>query len=123
MKTHVLSALALAFFLSVSAYAQDSTAISNKATRQQEKADRKARMKSDLKNTGQAIGETTSEAGQGIKRKAKVAGTAIDTTANRIGRTVNKGLDKAENGIVTEGNKLKAKRDSSRAEKARRDSL
>ena len=120
MKTQLFSALTLALFLSISAYAQDSTATMSK---KEEKAERKARMKQDLKNTGQAVGETASEAGQGIKRKAKVAGTAVDTAAHRVGRTVNRGLDKAENGIVTEGDKLKAKRDSSRAQKARRDSL
>ena len=123
MKTKLLSAFALASFITIGAYAQDSTATSAKEMRKQEKAERKARLKNDLKDTGQSISTTASEAGQGIKSKAKVAGTAVDTTAHRVGRSVNNGLDKAENGIVTEGNKLKAKRDSSRAEKARRDSL
>ncbi len=97
--------------------------MSKKEMRQQERAERKARVKEDLKNAGQNMGDAASEAGQGVKRKAKVAGEAVDTTAQKVGREVNKGLDKAENAIVTEGDKLKAKRDSSRAQKARRDSL
>lgn len=123
MKTKLFSAFALALLLTVGAYAQDSTAMSKKEMRQQERAERKARVKEDLKNTGQNMGDAASEVGQGAKRKAKVAGEAVDTTAHRVGRAVNKGLDKAENAIVTEGDKLKAKRDSSRAQKARRDSL
>ncbi len=61
--------------------------------------------------------------GKGIKRKAKVAGAAVDTTAQKVGRAVDKGLDKAENAIVSEADKLKARRDSTQAAKARRDSL
>jgi hypothetical protein len=123
MKTKLFSAFALALLLTVGAYAQDTTAMSKKEMRQQERAERKARVKEDLKNAGQNMGDAASEAGQGVKRKAKVAGEAVDTTAQKVGREVNKGLDKAENAIVTEGDKLKAKRDSSRAQKARRDSL
>ena len=121
MRTRIFGALAFAFLFSVGVYAQDTTAtMSKKEMRQQEKAERKARVKEDLKNTGQAVGETATEAGRGIKRKAKVAGAAVDSAAAKTGRAVNKGLDKAENAIVTEGDKLKAKGDSS---KARRDSL
>ena len=97
--------------------------MTKKEIRQQEKAARKARMKNDMKEVGQSTSTTASEAGRGIKRKAKVAGAAVDTTAQKVGRAVNKGLDKAENAIVTEGDKLKAKRDSAQAAKARRDSL
>lgn len=124
MKTKLFSAFALAFMLTVGAYAQDSTAtMSKKEMRKQEKAERKARLKEDFKNTGRAVGETTREVGQGIKSKAKVAGEAIDTTAQRTGRAVNRGLDNASDAISTEARKLKDKRDSTRAEKARRDSL
>ncbi|QDK79226.1 hypothetical protein EXU85_11655 [Spirosoma sp. KCTC 42546] len=123
MKTKLLSVFALAMMLTVGAYAQDSTAMSKKEMRKQEKAERKARLKDDLKNTSRAAGETTREVGQGIKSKAKVAGEAIDTTAQRTGRAVNRGLDNASDAISTEARKLKDKRDSTRAEKARRDSL
>lgn len=123
MKTNLLSAVALSILLTASAYAQDSTAVSKKEMRKEEKAERKARLKEDIKSVGNTTSTAASEAGQGIKRKAKVAGEVVDTTAHKIGRSVNKGLDKAESAIVTEGDKLKAKRDSSRAAKARRDSL
>ena len=86
--------------------------MSKKEMRQQKRAEQKARVKEDLKNTGQTI-----------KEKAKVADEAVTKETQKIGTAVNKGLDKAESAIVTEGDKLKAKRDSSRAEKARRDSL
>lgn len=108
MKTKIFSALALAFFLSVGAYAQDSS----KAVRQQEKAERKARIKEDVKNTGRAIGETADEAGQGIKRKAKAAGVAIDSAAGKAERGINRGLDKAETGLKNERDRIRAKRDS-----------
>lgn len=123
MKTKLLSAFALALCITAGAYAQDSTAMSKKEMRQQEKAERKARMKEDLKNTSQAAGETATEVGKGIKRKAKIAGEAIDTTARKVGAKVNTGLDNASDAISTEARKLKNKRDSSRAEKARKDSL
>ena len=112
MKTKLLSAIALALFFSIGAYAQDSTALSKKEIRQQERAERKARVKDDLKN-----------AGQNVKEKAKVADEAVSKEAKKVGAAVNTGLDKAETGIRAEGDKIKAKRDSSRAEKARRDSL
>lgn len=123
MKTKLLSAFALAILITAGAYAQDSTAMSKKEMRQQEKAERKARMKDDLKNTSQAAGETVTEVGKGIKQKAKVAGAAIDTTAKKVGNKVNTGLDNASDAISTEARKMKNKRDSSRAEKARKDSL
>lgn len=116
MKNKLMSAFALTLLLGIGAYAQDTTALSKKEIRQQERAERKARVKEDLKNAA-------SETGQTIKEKAKVADEAVSKGAKKVGSTVNKGLDKAENAIVTEGDKLKAKRDSSRAEKARRDSL
>ena len=119
MKKKAFSAFAFAFFLTISAYAQDSS----KAIRQQEKAERKARVKEDVKNTGRAIGETADEAGQGIKSKAKAAGAAIDTAASKAERGINRGLDKAENALVNERDKLRAKSDSAKAAKARRDSL
>ena len=106
MKTKLLSALALSLLLTVGAYAQDTMATTKKEMRKQEKAERKARMKNDMKDLGQSAGTAASEAGQGMKRKAKVAGAAIDTTAQKVGNAVNKGLDKAENAIVTEGDKL-----------------
>ncbi|GAB3721537.1 hypothetical protein [Spirosoma lituiforme] len=123
MKTKLLSVFALALSLSVGAYAQDSTALSKKEIRKQERAERKARVKEDMRNAGQNVGNAASETGQAIKEKAKVADEAVSKGAKKVGETVNKGLDKAENAIVTEGDKIKAKRDSSRAEKARRDSL
>ena len=123
MKNKLMSAFALTLLLGVGAYAQDTTALSKKEIRQQERAERKARVKEDLKNAGQSVGNAASETGQTIKEKAKVADEAVSKGAKKVGSTVNKGLDKAENAIVTEGDKLKAKRDSSRAEKARRDSL
>ncbi|MFD2936398.1 hypothetical protein [Spirosoma flavum] len=112
MKTKLVSAFAFTLLLSVGAYAQDSTAMSKKEIRQQERAERKARVKDDLKN-----------AGQNVKEKAKVADEAVSKEAKKVGTAVNTGLDKAETGIRAEGDKIKAKRDSSRAEKARRDSL
>lgn len=123
MKTRVGTTLVIALLLSAGAYAQDSTALSKKEIRQQERAERKARVKSELKNAGQSVGDAAKEVGKGAKEKAKVADEAVSKGAQKVGTTVNKGLDKAENAIVTEGDKLKAKRDSARAEKARRDSL
>ncbi|GAB3885557.1 hypothetical protein [Spirosoma agri] len=110
MKAKLLSAFALVLMLTVGAYAQDSTAMSKKEMRKMEKAERKARLKEDMKNTGQSIGETATEVGQGAKRKAKVAGEAISNGANKVGDAVTNEVDK-----------VKAKRDSSRA--AKRDSL
>jgi hypothetical protein len=123
MKKNLLSVFALTLFLGVGAYAQDITTMSKKEIRQQERAERKARVKEDLKNASQSVGEAAKEVGKGAKEKAKVADEAVSKGAKKVGETVNKGLDKAENAIVTEGDKLKAKRDSARTEKARRDSL
>ncbi|GAB2535240.1 hypothetical protein [Spirosoma aerophilum] len=123
MKKSLLSVLVVTLFLSVGAYAQDTTAMSRKEIRQQERAERKARVKEELKNAGQSVGEAAKEVGKGAKEKAKVADEAVSKGAKKVGETVNKGLDKAENAIVTEGDKLKAKRDSARTEKARRDTL
>ncbi|GAB2562000.1 hypothetical protein [Spirosoma areae] len=123
MKTNLLAVFALTFLLTAGAYAQDVTTMSKKEMRRQERAERKARVKEDLKNAGQNVGDAASEAGQGAKRKAKVAGEAVEKGARKTGEAVNKGLDKAENAIVTEADKIKANRDSSRAQKARRDSL
>ena len=123
MKTKLVSVFALITLLGASAYAQDSTALSQKEIRRQERAERKARVKDDIKNAGQQVGEATKEVGKGAKQKIKVANDAVEKGAKKVGETVNKGLDKAENAIVTEGNKLKAKRDSAKVEKARRDTL
>ena len=123
MKTKWISAFALTVLISAGAYAQDTTALSKKEIRQQERAERKARVKEDLKNAGQRVGNAATEVGKGAKEKAKVADEAVSKGAAKVGSTVNKGLDKAENAIVTEADKIKAKRDSSRAEKARRDTL
>lgn len=94
MKIKTFSAVAVALLLTTGAYAQET----NKEMRKEARAERNARLKEDL----------------------KVAGEAVDTTAARIGRGVNKGLDKAENAITSEADKIKAKR---RAAKARRDTL
>jgi hypothetical protein len=123
MKTHLLSVFALSLLCTVSTYAQDTTALSKKEIRQQERAERKARVKEDLRSAGQGVGNAATEVGRGAKEKAKVADEAVSKGAKKVGSAVNKGLDKAENAIVTEGDKIKAKRDSSRAAKARRDSL
>ncbi|GAB3996553.1 hypothetical protein GCM10028807_39420 [Spirosoma daeguense] len=123
MKTKLIGALMLAFCISVGAYAQDSTAMSKKEMRKQERAERKARVKESLNSAGEDIGDAATEMKRGAKRKAKVAGEAVDSAATKTGRAVNKGLDKAENAIITEGDKIKAKRDSSRAAKAERDTL
>ncbi|MBD2755529.1 hypothetical protein [Spirosoma validum] len=112
MKTTLLSVFAFITVLTTAVYGQDSTTTKTKEKRQQEWAERKARVKEDLNETGQVI-----------KQKAKVANEAVGRGAQKVGETVNKGLDKAENAIVTEADKLKAKRDSSKAEKARRDTL
>lgn len=112
MKIKLLIAVAFSTLLTINIYAQDSTTTSRKEKRQQEWAERKARLKEDMKETGQEI-----------KQKAKVANDAVEKGAKKVGETVNKGLDKAENAIITEADKLKAKRDSSKTEKARRDTL
>ncbi len=123
MKTKLVSAFAIAALVNIGAYAQDSTAMSQKEIRRQERAERKARLKEDVKNAGQQVGEATKEVGKGAKEKIKVANDAVEKGAKKVGETVNKGLDKAENAIVTEGDKLKARRDSAKVEKARRDTL
>ncbi len=121
MKTKLLSVLALTLLLSVGAYAQDTTAMSKKELRRQERAERKAQVKSDLKNAGQKVGDAATEVGQGAKEKAKVVGSAVSTEAKKVGSAVSTGVDKAGNAIENEADKIKAKRDSSRA--AKRDSL
>ncbi len=123
MNTKWISAFALTLLICSGAYAQDTTALSKKEIRQQERAERKARVKEDLKNAGQSVGTAATEVGKGAKEKAKVADEAVTKGAKNVGSTVNKGLDKAENAIVTEADRIKAKRDSSKAEKARRDTL
>lgn len=123
MKIKLVSAFAIAALVSIGAYAQESTAMSQKEIRRQERAERKARLKEDVKNAGQQVGEATKEVGKGAKEKIRVANDAVEKGAKKVGETVNKGLDKAENAIVTEGDKLKAKRDSAKVEKARRDTL
>lgn len=123
MKIKVVSVIAFVMLLTAGAYAQDSTATSQKDLRRQERAERKARVKDDLKNAGQQVGEATKEVGKGAKQKIKVANDAVEKGAQKVGETVNKGLDKAESAIVTEGDKLKAKRDSAKVDKARRDTL
>lgn len=123
MKIKLVSAFAIAALVSIGAYAQESTAMSQKEIRRQERAERKARLKEDVKNAGQQVGEATKEVGKGAKEKIRVANDAVEKGAKKVGETVNKGLDKAENAIVTEGDKLKARRDSAKVEKARRDTL
>lgn len=112
MKSKLVPVFVFVTLVSMSGYAQDGTATRTKETRQQERTERKARLKEDLK-----------DAGQEVKRKAKIANEAIEKGAKKVGAAVNTGLDKAENAIVTEADKLKSKRDSSKTEKARRDSL
>ena len=104
MKTKLLSALSLVLLLTVGAYAQDSTAI-KKEMRKQERAERKARVKQDVKNTSRKVTDV------------------VDKETKKIGTAVNTGLDKAESAVITEGRKLKNKRDSSQTEKAKRDTL
>lgn len=123
MKSKLVSAIALVLLLTAGAYAQDTTAATKKEMRRQERAERKARVKSNLKEAGHNIGDAASDVGQGAKETAKDAGTAIGTGAKKVGSAVSTGVDKAGNAIENEADKLKAKRDSSRAEKARRDSL
>lgn len=123
MKTKLVSVFAFTVLLTAGAYAQDSTAMSQKEIRRQERAERKARIKEDVKNAGQQVGEAAKETGKGAKEKIKVANEAVEKGAKKVGETVNKGLDKAESAIITEGDKLKAKRDSAKVEKARRDTL
>ncbi|ADB37417.1 hypothetical protein [Spirosoma linguale] len=123
MKTKLVNTLALTLLITVGAYAQDTTGLSKKEIRQQERAERKARVKGELQNAGQSVGDAAKEVGRGAKEKAKVADEAVTKGAQKVGTTVNKGLDKAENAIVTEADRIKAKRDSARTEKARRDTL
>ena len=94
MKTKLVCLFSFTMLLTTGAYAQDSTAMSKKEMRRQE-----------------------------IKRKARVANEGIEKGAKKVGEKVNKGLDKAEAGLINERDKLRAKRDSSKAEKARQDSL
>lgn len=110
MKMNLLSAFVLSMLLTAGAYAQDTTALSKKEMRRQERAERKARVKDDLKNAGKGIGNAASEVGQGAKRNAKVVGEAVSTGAQKVG-----------NAVTDEVDKVKAKRDSARA--AKRDSL
>ena len=112
MKTKLVSVFACILLLTAGAYAQDSTTMSKKEMRQQKWEKRKANAKEDLKETGQTI-----------KDKAKVANDAVEKGAQKVGETVNKGLDKAETGLINERDKIRANRDSSKAEKARRDTL
>jgi hypothetical protein len=122
MKSNLVGALSLMLFLSISAYAQDTTAaMSKKELRRQERAERKARVKSDLKNAGQRVGDAATELGQGAKENAKEAGQKISTGAKKAGAAIDRGVDKAGNAIQSEADKLKAKRDSAQA--AKRDTL
>ncbi|WP_461147010.1 hypothetical protein [Spirosoma pulveris] len=123
MKTKLVNTIALALLITVGAYAQDTTALSKKEIRQQERAERKARVKGELKNAGQSVGDAAKEVGRGAKEKAKVADEAVTKGAQKVGESVNKGLDKAENAVLSEADRLKAKRDSAKTEKARRDTL
>ncbi len=109
--------------LATGARAQDTTTFSKKEIRQQERAERRDRVKEDLQNAGHSIGDAASEVGDSVKQKAKIAGEAIEKGARKVGDAVNAGLEKAEGVIETEGDKLKARRDSIRAQKARRDTL
>ena len=123
MKTKLISAWAFVLLLTASAYAQDTTSLNNKDLRQQERIERKARVKEELQNAGQQISETASDVGQGAKQKAKIAGEAIKEGAGKVGEAVKTGWEKATDAIEREGDKLKARRDSVRAKKVERDTL
>ena len=85
MKTKLVGAFALAVLLTTGAYAQDASTMTKKEIRQQEKAERKARVKRDLKNAGQHVGDAAEEMGQGVKAKAKVADEAASKGAQKVG--------------------------------------
>lgn len=124
MKTRLIAAFALVTLLTASAYAQDTMPNqTKKEIRRQERAERKARVKGDLKEAGQHIGDAATEVGKSAKEDAKEAGQAIGTTAKKVGNAVSTGVDKAGNAIEKEADRLKAKRDSAQAAKARRDTL
>ncbi|WP_460975614.1 hypothetical protein [Spirosoma knui] len=122
MKTKIVTAFAFALLFSAGAYAQDTTsAMTKKEIRRLERAERKAKVKSDLKNAGQHVGDAASELGQGAKENAKEAGQAISTGAKKAGAAIDRGVDKAGNAIQSEADHIKARRDSIRA--AKRDTL
>ncbi len=110
MKTNVFSALVLVLLMSAGAYAQDSTGMTRRELRKQERMERKARVKSSMKETGRNLGDAATEVGRGAKETAKDAGDAI-----------NRGVDKAGNAIENEADKVKARREAKRA--AKRDTL
>lgn len=118
-----MSVCAVTLLLTAGAYAQDATNPSDKDLRQQERIERKARVKEELQVAGQQLSETASDVGQGAKQKAKVAGEALKEGASKVGDAVKVGFEKAEVVIEREGDKLKARRDSIRARKAQRDTL
>lgn len=110
MKTKIFAGTLVFMLLAIGSYAQTNSSPSQKEIRKQERAERKARLKSDVKDAGQAIGGAATEVGQGAKETVKAAGTAID-----------RGASKAATAINTEADRIKARRDSSQA--AKRDTL
>ena len=123
MKTKLIPVCALVLLLTTSTYAQDTTNPTDKDLREQERTERKARIKEELQSAGQQISETASDVGQGAKEKAKVASEALKEGAGKVGDALKAGWEKAEVVIEREGDKLKARRDSIRARKAQRDTL
>ncbi len=94
-------------FMAGSAFAQTSTG------NDRERAERKERVKQNLKEAGQSIGEAATDVGQSAKEVAKKAGTAIG-----------KGADKAAAAIETEADKIKARQRERKAEgEVKRDTL
>jgi len=102
MKRKTLYTVVILFFMAGGAFAQSNTVTDR------ERAERKERVKQNLKEAGQSLGEAATEVGQTAKEVVKKAGTAIG-----------KGADKAAAAIETEADKVKAKRDSGRAASSR----
>ncbi len=107
MKRKTLYPVVILFFMAGGAFAQSNTVTDR------ERTERKERVKQNLKEAGQSLGEAATEAGQTAKEVAKKAGTAIG-----------KGADKAAAAIETEADKVKARQRERRAENAaKRDTL
>jgi len=100
MKKKMIAIVTL-LFVAGGAFAQTSPATDK------ERAERKERVKQNLKEAGQSFGEAATEAGQAVKETAKKAGTVIG-----------KGADKAAAAIETEADKLKARQRGRKAENA-----